>query len=530
MEYPKNGSIVIVDDKIEEVEDLILAFSQKNVPTYYLSGKEDKLHRNLDNIKLIFLDADYNHNKQPNVQKKVDYMAQIVCSLINDNADDYIIITWSTSAETFREPLDKRLNSIYTKSEKLPADKKLYKLPKKILTITKDQVKEGDNFNIDLINKKINEVLDDNDILNLSISWENNVLQSAKNVLKNFKELASNEEDQKKIFSFFADSLSKNNTLTSENILAPALSPISELLSDQLSIYNSKVYNLLIGKQLVDYISHKTDEDTVAKVNTFYHVDNIESVSHAPGSVYKYDDYMENYSCSSKDCNTKWSENLLDKVLEKLEIPTKKFDKEFKENLNSKEVQEILEIFSTERKDTLIQLNSIVYKSKDGNLSDKSLYTQLTRVSDQKGVLKRFYIEHEQEKFYNLLKENCIPIFLEFSPDCDFVQSKRKKLRLVFGLLIPYNFKGILDDEKKLNMIKINGENIVLTPLIRYRDANYQVVFDLHTVTGINEEAFKNMQSIFRFRKELIVDIQHKIATHISRPGFFNMNDYLALN
>ncbi len=111
--------------------------------------------------------------------------------------------------------------------------------------------------------------------------------------------------------------------------------------------------------------------------------------------------------------------------------------------------------------------------------------------------------------------------------DCDFVQGKRKKLRLIFGLLIPYNFQNILAEETKLRAIHIIGDNIITTPIINYDQKTYQVIFDLHTVTGINEEAFSRMKPIFRFRKELLVDVQQKVASHIARPGFFNMNDYL---
>ena len=71
------------------------------------------------------------------------------------------------------------------------------------------------------------------------------------------------------------------------------------------------------------------------------------------------------------------------------------------------------------------------------------------------------------------------------------------------------------------------GENYIYTPIIEYNGVPYKVVFDLHTVTGINEEALSDANTIFRFRKELLVDIQQKIASHIARPGFFNMNDYL---
>ena len=53
MEYPKNGSVVIVDDKFEEVEDLIVELSKKNVPTYYFTGNHGELHREINNIRVI---------------------------------------------------------------------------------------------------------------------------------------------------------------------------------------------------------------------------------------------------------------------------------------------------------------------------------------------------------------------------------------------------------------------------------------------------------------------------------------------
>ena len=73
-----------------------------------------------------------------------------------------------------------------------------------------------------------------------------------------------------------------------------------------------------------------------------------------------------------------------------------------------------------------------------------------------------------------------------------------------------------------------NGENFIYTPIIEYLGIPYKVVLDLHTVTGINENSFINTKPLYRFRKELLVDIQQKIASHTARPGFFNMNDYLA--
>lgn len=525
MEYPKNGSVVIVDDKIDDVEELILSFSHKNVPTYYFTGKEEKLHRMLDNIKLIFLDAEYLHNQQAQVTNKTDYMAKIISRLINENAGEYIIVTWSTTSESFKERLYERLNSIYNINDKLPEDKKLYKLPKKILGIKKGDVQHNGRFDIDLINKEINDVLDDTDILNLSISWENNVLESAKNVLRNFDKIASSEEDKKKLFALFADSISKNDHLNESNILKPALSPISELLSDQLSQLNNNIVNNDIGKELLLQIDNKLDIDSVAKINTFYHIDNNIDNTHAPGTVYDYNQYIENYSCSTNNCETQWAENLTEKVFEKISLPNNKFTLDFTSKFSSSSVKDIFNELAKERSDILIELNRLTSEDKD--LSEIALYNNISKDKDKKRLLKAFFLENEKKKYLKDLINSTTPVFLEFSPDCDFVQAKRKKLRLVFGLLIPYNFKDIITNEKKLKALKFDGDNIIPTPVISNSGSIYQVIFDLQTITGINENAFKGMAPLFRFRKELVVDIQQKIATHISRPGFFNMNDYI---
>ena len=136
-------------------------------------------------------------------------------------------------------------------------------------------------------------------------------------------------------------------------------------------------------------------------------------------------------------------------------------------------------------------------------------------------ALKKYYSENKMNQIKKPFEETSIPIFLEFSPDCDFVQGKRKKLRLVFGLLYPYD--TYTSGEKVFN-----GDYYLYTPIIEYAGKPFRMVFDLHTVTGINEDILEeNTNILFRLRKELLVDIQQKIATHISRPGFFNMNDYL---
>lgn len=582
MEYPKNGSVVIVDDRIDDVEDLIIAFSQKNVPTYYFTGKQEKLHRNLDNIKLIFLDAAYTHNEQAMTATKADYMLQIVVNLINENAGDYIIVVWSTTAETFATELEERIHKLHAINHTLPPDKKIYKLPKKILGIKKGDVKDSSgNFDLIKINQEINSAIDDNDILNLSIAWENNVLDAAKNVLRNFKSVAPSDLEQKHMFALFAKAITEKGSLTESNIINPSLLPISTLLTDQLASFNNNKEELnSIGTELLSMANQNNPIDVkkASKINTFYHVDSNPSESDtSPGTVFNYKEYMSSNSCSSKNCTTKWAEDLIEKVenkfngtditkdlyklfatkkeeLKKLRFPytsskdynshlkiassrgidlnsvLSQFDPKFLESITSDEKKVFIEKYS--KNQDLLYINELIKFVFNNDIITSNIIEHLNNLSgqcdfksisiqNQEALLEKYYKDFSIKKFNDDFNSKKIPIFLEFSPDCDFVQKNRKKLRLIFGIMYPY---GINVKDKK----NFNGENFIYTPIIEYKGIPYKIVLDLHTVTGINEEAFIHTKPMYRFRKELLVDIQQKIASHIARPGFFNMNDYLA--
>lgn len=577
MEYPKNGSVVIIDDKIDDVEDLMLAFSMDNVPVFYFTGKEEKLHNKLDNLKVIFLDVDFEHTPRANKTAKVDFLVTIVQRLINKNTGEYIIVTWSTLSESYHSDLKLRLEKLHKMKDRLDEDKQLHKIPKDVFSINKTEIKTGGLFDLDKLNNAINSYLDPKDIMHLTTHWENNVLDSAKNVLRNFENIAPTEISQKKIYSLFADSISQSESLKAENIISSALAPISNLLSDQLSTYRSPVELNDIGSELVSLLESdsKLDINKVSKINTFYHIDSNEPCHNEPGTIYSYQEYMDSFSCSSNGCNTKWAEGLLSKLdedfvvpnigveiaksfteeyegLKKLRMPfneelpfdkhidiykgkrleldvvLNKFDNDYTSTLNEKDKKAILKrcAQSSESKITDKLIQFVFDRPKDehvievlNNYSKECDFEGLNN-SKQIEVIEKYYNDWKKKKIVDFYHSERIPVFLEFSPDCDFVQRNRKKLRLIFGLMYPYS---IYVKNKK----NFKGESYIYTPIIEYKNVPYKVVFDLHTITGINEEALSDAKTIFRFRKELLVDIQQQIASHIARPGFFNMNDYL---
>lgn len=109
----------------------------------------------------------------------------------------------------------------------------------------------------------------------------------------------------------------------------------------------------------------------------------------------------------------------------------------------------------------------------------------------------------------NNLIDKCLLIFLEVSPFCDYAQKKWKTCRLLPGLMWPMEFE---------NNIK-KADYIYKTPLILVNNQLCYFVFDIRYLTSIPVNLLKNKKSTIRLRKELLNDIQTKIAGHINRLG-----------
>ena len=100
-------------------------------------------------------------------------------------------------------------------------------------------------------------------------------------------------------------------------------------------------------------------------------------------------------------------------------------------------------------------------------------------------------------------------IFLEVSPYCDYAQNKWKMSRLLSGMLWPFDF------DRKIK----KADFVYKPPVILWDDQLWRIVFDLRHFTSIVFDRLKDKTPLFRVRHELLVDIQSRLATHVSRPG-----------
>jgi hypothetical protein len=111
-------------------------------------------------------------------------------------------------------------------------------------------------------------------------------------------------------------------------------------------------------------------------------------------------------------------------------------------------------------------------------------------------------------------------IFCEVSPTCDYAQKKWEFHRILFGIQIRpeqarhLRKKGandIADYLYKTRVLDIGGQPAIL-------------VFNLRKLQSKNlGELDAPLRPLYTFRHDLLVDIQHKMASHSSRPGMMSL-------
>ncbi|WP_424687342.1 MAG: hypothetical protein ACNI3H_04015 [Halarcobacter ebronensis] len=488
MEYPKNGSIVVVDDKIEEVDGIIRTLSINGAPIYYLNGDIDSIPF-IDNIRIIFLDLDL--GVDGNDIQKVAKIMILLKKLIPEDNGDYIIVAWSSLIKNlYRKLLIEILKDC-------KAGKKfIKKKPYYMFSVSKQDVVNGDGQpDLSKVKTKIDKAIKNDSIKNLFILWENMAKESSSKVIKTLESLINDEKTAKELAASFAHAIADVKNIKEKDVLNYSLLPLSNLLIDQLSKETStfdKTSLANLTKEIYTIAQTRTSisKEIVSKINTFYHIDESPSSNFMPGNVYFYRDYIVKLN-NSGNSSIKWAADLEKKfLLKSIKFKANQFDAEFQ---------------------------------------------QLSQPEQSKiGGKKKF----PEFKTKYILENESIPIFMEISADCDYVQNNRKKLRLIYGVLIPACYQISSDSD---SIIGIKPDVI-----IEYDNKSYWVIFDTHLVTAVDPKVFektnshiakinsmitqiKTMDEIkaqFRFRKEFVVDIQHKVASHFSRPGFFNMGDY----
>jgi hypothetical protein len=395
---PLNGRVVIIDDNKDEAIPLMNVLSMHGIPFAYFDGKPENLpEKPIDNIRIIFLDivlVDGTDDKS-----KISTIINVLIRILGKNSNPYIIIAWTKHSELIDEVKEKiSLKPLFT------------------LNLEMIECKKGNEFNIEEINNKLLEKINNFGVFRFFLEWENILHESAGRTVNEISSINTQDDNW------------------NQNING-ILKMLAEAYAGQQA-YNNYDLNamLAINNLLMDIIENR--------------IQNTE----------KNESFINNQTINLTNIN------------------------EIKGELNRKL------LIANEQNNSVIPGN--IYKN------------EFLIKCDINNLCNNNNIPEELNK-----QEN--HIILEVSPYCDYAQKKWTCHRILPGIIWPEQY------ENKLK----KADYIYRTPLFLINDQLCNFVFDLRYLSSITFDRLNDKTSLYRFRKELLVDIQSKIAGHINRPG-----------
>jgi hypothetical protein len=450
-------SVLIIDDKKDEVKDLIELFQSQDVWTTYFTPKQhesDTIEKNdiekLDvicsrefpfrNRKLIFLDLRLDESKTTKDNIQV-ILRPLFEKIIGKNFGSYGIVMWTRNEEHIDEFKDKIINDI---------DK--YTLPLFIIGLEKQKyLTDGYDSLIEDLETELGKSVAASFFLKWRIAIEN----ALENILSTITRLVGNFNTQNDNLEFLLYHMAKNNLGINDNLLEDFYA---------LPIEAFEAFSHLLHSDLRKYISAQDCQlfSDIKKIKyTFFEND--------------------------KKMEKKGQEYILN------DRPIPKKDQKNRNTID----EQINTLFS--KINSMILLDFKYYGLKPGNIY---LDRGLCHVSKE-------------------IKDNDIPIVIELSPPCDYANSdkKRGQPKFVSGFLSIYDDKRL--KELKSDSIYTEAYPIYLEKTEYYPENIYIISFDFRYINNIAELELriKNYIFLFRAKDNLFADILQKMSSYTARLG-----------
>lgn len=112
MILPDNGKVVIIDDKIDDVIELISGLSSEKIPFVYYKDElgDDLPSEPLANVRVLFLDLLLIDDNKPPVKNVISTLITRIKKIIPKNNGPYIIIYFSSTRKTYGKAFENELN------------------------------------------------------------------------------------------------------------------------------------------------------------------------------------------------------------------------------------------------------------------------------------------------------------------------------------------------------------------------------------------------------------------------------------
>jgi hypothetical protein len=130
---------------------------------------------------------------------------------------------------------------------------------------------------------------------------------------------------------------------------------------------------------------------------------------------------------------------------------------------------------------------------------------------DSKELKKSILTDLVYKEKINEVKEKMKLIGLEITPICDYAQTKYRVHRMIVGIMY--------ETDTNPSAIFKPSDHAYPTPLIMINGKTYCMAFDLSRFFSVGKKSMECKESFLKLRREICVDIQSKLGSHVIRPG-----------
>ena len=519
---PSDGSVVIIDDIIEEAIPLMQLLSKNGIASVYYSGERIKeLPDNpLSKVRLVFSDIRLGSTTSPD--SYAGKIIGILDKIISDKNGPYVLAVWSTTDDIYAQTLCEKvlssdkppfkvinlkksnffelsgdsdtLNSLighldsYLKST--IAESELDKVKdccKDFYVSNKKYIQKKDALT--LISSKLSEDFKDMDVFQFFAAWESCVNKISGKIVDSFSSLHKQDE-------YWQDNL---RSVLYRMAYAEMGKPIEDIEDKDYTVINKNALSVL--NRIFSWEIKDNAADNCGMLET---IDLSEQKNR-----YIITEKINNKKCGIKsDINDKFEFYIDDRKSGKSK------EKEDVRNLGA-------ELDDTGRKCAAEIVGC--YLSELAEFNKKLCIETDCSHYGFPGVVSKVYVaRHDKSKLIkNYFKTSPAAIaeekeldkfeFVELNvvPFCDHAQRKwiTEKERLLPGLMIP---------EKYAKDIR-NAESFYTgLPVLKIGDELYKCVFDFRLLKSAD---FKNKTPWYKIRGEVLADILSKLSNHANRIG-----------
>ena len=111
------------------------------------------------------------------------------------------------------------------------------------------------------------------------------------------------------------------------------------------------------------------------------------------------------------------------------------------------------------------------------------------------------------------IQKTWMKIGVVVTSSCDYAQKKKTFDRIVQGVIIESRFVDYINQ----------GDAFYTSPVIRYENRNYIVVLNFNYFITTELTNQPSHITLFKMRRQMLAEIQSKLARHISRQGIMNL-------